>query len=86
MRRTAVAGLHTVTQVEPCSDCGSTSPFHRRHPVTDREIDYQRSCSTCRHFSTKGSKESTVHRCAKAGVIALPGQHPPAFPGCLLWR
>lgn len=69
---------------EPCPDCGSTSPFHRRHPVTDREVDYDKTCATCRHFSERTAQKATVYSCAHAGRINHPGQRPPAYPGCVL--
>lgn len=79
----------TVAQVDPCSTCGSTSPFHRLHPVSGTEIDYTRSCGSCRHFrkstTSQAGQKRTEYSCGKVGRIDHPGQVPHAYPGCTLW-
>lgn len=62
------------------------SQYHRTHPCTGHEFDFDHLCVTCRHHSTRKTAGDTVHRCSKGTPSdeALRGEHRGAWLACTL--
>ncbi len=67
----------------------NVSSYHRTHPVTGYEFDYEHVCKSCAHFSVVTRKKVKVVRCALAPEKdgdKLGGQKREAFPACEAWQ
>ena len=67
----------------------SVSSYHRTHPLTGYEFDYQHVCRTCAHFSVVTRKKVRVVRCALAPELdgdKLGGQQRDRLPACEAWQ
>jgi hypothetical protein len=64
------------------------SKYHRTHPVTGLEFDYEHACATCTHFSERTSKKVKIIGCALEPIRdgETFGQNRAAFPACEGWR
>ena len=67
----------------------NVSSYHRTHPLTGLEFDYDHGCANCIHFSIVTRKKVKVVRCALAPQLdgdKLGGQVREAFPACEAWE
>lgn len=63
----------------------NVSSYHRTHPVTGYEFDYNHTCKACAHFSVVTRRKVKVVRCALAPEKdgeTFDGQVREAFPAC----
>ena len=66
----------------------SIGVYHRVHPVTGAEFDYEHACKTCAHFSKRTRLKVKTVGCALAPHLdgKLADQNREAFPACVKWR
>lgn len=63
--------------------------YHRTHPVTGFEFDYERACKSCAHFTVRTRRKVEQVCCALAPELdgeTFGGQRRAAFPACEAWQ
>lgn len=65
----------------------NVSSYHRTHPVTGFEFDYEHVCKSCAHFTTRVVKKVRTTRCALAPERdTFEGAKPGHCPACTAWQ
>jgi hypothetical protein len=62
--------------------------YHRLHPVTGTEFDYEHVCRTCANFSSRTRMKVKVLGCALRPDLdgkSFDMQNREAFPACTHW-
>ena len=62
--------------------------YHRVHPVTGAEFDYDHACRTCAHYSERTQRKAKIIGCALAPKLdgETFGQQRDAFVACARWQ